>query len=192
MGRFETGDWTLTTLREKLIKNGGWTGKRACKSVEQEENHEYQVMTETGHVHQKLSFREKAGYSLGDIATNFFFMSMLIYQSRFYTDTMGLSPVAVGWMFILVRWADAFFDPLVGALSDRTKTRWGKFRPWVLFTAVPFPLAFWAIYTTPHFGPTGKLIYAYITYVLAMALYSANNTPYSALSAVMTPDDRER
>lgn len=149
-------------------------------------------MTEAEHVHQKLSFREKAGYSLGDIATNFFFMSMLIYQSRFYTDTMGLSPVAVGWMFILVRWADALFDPLVGALSDRTETRWGKFRPWVLFTAVPFGLVFWLTYTTPHFGPTGKLIYAYITYVLAMALYSANNTPYSALMGVMTPDASER
>jgi Na+/melibiose symporter-like transporter len=140
----------------------------------------------------KIGFGEKTGYALGDIATNFFFQSMILYQSRFYTDTAGLSAVAVGWMFFVVRFADAVIDPAVGALSDRTQTRWGKFRPWILFTAIPFGLIFWLVYVTPDFGPYAKLVYAYITYTLLMMLYSANNTPYSALMGVMTPDSSER
>ena len=111
-----------------------------------------------------ITHREKIGYSLGDIATNFFFQSMILYQTRFYTDTVGLSAVAVGTMFLVLRLADALFDPLVGALSDRTETRWGKFRPWILWTAIPFGVVFWLIYVTPHVGPQGKLIYAYVTY----------------------------
>jgi glycoside/pentoside/hexuronide:cation symporter, GPH family len=141
---------------------------------------------------QKLAFKEKAGYALGDIATNFFFQSMILYQTRFYTDTVGLSAVAVGSMFLVLRLADAVFDPVIGALSDRTQTRWGKFRPWLLWTAIPFGLIFWLVYVTPNVGPHGKLIYAYFTYALVMMLYSANNTPYSALMGVMTPDSSER
>lgn len=141
---------------------------------------------------QRLSFREKAGYAFGDIATNFFFQSMILYQTRFYTDTVGLSAVAVGTMFLVLRLADAVVDPVVGALSDRTNTRWGKFRPWILWTAIPFGLVFWLVYLTPSFGPLGKLVYAYVTYTLVMMLYSANNTPYSALMGVMTPDASER
>jgi Na+/melibiose symporter-like transporter len=141
---------------------------------------------------QKLAFKEKAGYALGDIATNFFFISMMLYQPRFYTDTVGISAVAVGSMFLVLRLADAVFDPMIGALADRTQTRWGKFRPWILGTAVPFGLIFWLVYVTPNVGPHGKLIYAYFTYTLVMMLYSANNTPYSALMGVMTPDSSER
>src|SRR6185369_6869878 len=140
----------------------------------------------------KLSVREKTGYALGDIATNFFFQSMILYQTRFYTDTVGLSAVAVGTMFLVLRLLDAIFDPVIGALSDRTQTRWGKFRPWILWTAIPFGTIFWLVYVTPNVGPQGKLIYAYITYSLVMVLYSANNTPYSALMAVMTPNSSER
>ncbi len=140
----------------------------------------------------KLAVREKVGYAVGDAATNVFFQSMILYQTRFYTDTVGLSAVAVGVMFLVLRLADAVIDPVIGALSDRTQTRWGKFRPWVLSTAVPFGVVFWLVYVTPDFGPQGRLIYAYITYSLVMMLYSANNTPYSALMAVMTPDDSER
>lgn len=146
-------------------------------------------MTASAH---RLPVREKIGYALGDVATNFFFQSMILYQSRFYTDTVGLSPAIVGWMFLVFRLADAFFDPLIGALSDRTKTRWGKFRPWILATALPFGLIFWLVYVTPNFGPQGKLIYAFVTYLLVMVLYSANNTPYAALMGVMTPDSSER
>jgi glycoside/pentoside/hexuronide:cation symporter, GPH family len=141
---------------------------------------------------QKLAVREKLGYACGDIATNFFFQSMILYQTRFYTDTVGLSAVAVGSMFLVLRLADAVCDPIIGALSDRTQTRWGKFRPWILGTAVPFGLIFWLVYFTPDFGPQAKLIYAYITYALVMMLYSANNTPYAALMGVMTPDVSER
>ncbi len=141
---------------------------------------------------EKVSVREKLGYSLSDIATNFFFQSMILYQTRFYTDTAGLSAVAVGSMFLILRLGDAIFDPVVGALSDRTQSRWGKFRPWILFTAVPFGVVFWLVYVTPDTSPTGKLIYAYITYAFVMMFYSANNTPYSALMGVMTPDSSER
>jgi len=140
----------------------------------------------------KLARREKVGYAMGDIATNFFFQSMILYQTRFYTDTVGLSAVAVGTMFLILRLGDAVFDPAIGALADRTRTRWGSFRPWVLATAVPFGLIFWLVYVTPNVGPTGKLIYAYLTYTLIMMIYSANNTPYSALMGVMTGDAGER
>jgi Na+/melibiose symporter-like transporter len=140
----------------------------------------------------QISRREKIGYSLGDIATNFFFQSMILYPTRFYTDTVGLSAIAVGTMFLVLRFGDAIVDPLIGALADRTQTRWGKFRPWILWTSVPFGAAFWLVYVTPHVGPTGKLIYAYATYIAVMALYSANNTPYSALMGVMSPDASER
>lgn len=141
---------------------------------------------------QRISVREKVGYSLGDIATNFFFQSMILFQTRFYTDTVGISAAAVGTMFLVLRLADACADPIIGALADRTQTRWGKFRPWILWTAIPFGLIFWAVYVTPNVGPHGKLVYAYITYVLVMVLYSANNTPYSALMGVMSPNASER
>lgn len=141
---------------------------------------------------QSLAVREKLGYACGDIATNFFFQSMILYQTRFYTDTVGLSAAAVGTMFLVLRLADAFFDPVIGALADRTNTRWGKFRPWILATAAPFGLIFWLVYVAPDFGPQAKLVYAYITYSLVMLLYSANNTPYAALMGVMTPDVSER
>lgn len=141
---------------------------------------------------QKIPVREKVGYAMSDIATNFFFQSMILYQTRFYTDTAGLSAVAVGTMFLILRLADAAFDPAIGALADRTRTRWGSFRPWILWTAAPFGIVFALVYVTPDAGPQGKLIYAYLTYTLVMMLYSANNTPYSALMGVMTGDAGER
>jgi len=146
-------------------------------------------MSDSAH---KIPLREKLGYALGDVATNFFFQSMILYQARFYTDTGGLAPAIVGWMFLVVRLADAFVDPVIGALADRTKTRWGKFRPWVLWTALPFGLIFYFVYVTPNFGPQGRVIYAFVTYSLIMILYSANNTPYSALLGVLTPNVSER
>lgn len=141
---------------------------------------------------QKLSFIEKAGYSLGDGAANFVFFTMILFQSGFYTDTMGVAIGAAGWLLLAGRLWDAFFDPLMGTLADRTNTRWGKFRPWVLWTAIPWGVVMVLAYTTPNFNDTPKLIYACITNVLLMTLYSANNTPYSAMTAVMTGDVNER
>jgi glycoside/pentoside/hexuronide:cation symporter, GPH family len=141
---------------------------------------------------QKLSFLEKAGYSLGDGAANFVFMSMILFQAGFYTDTMGLAAGAAGWILLGGRLWDAFFDPLMGSIADRTKTRWGKFRPWILWTSVPWGVAMVLAYTTPDFSGTALLAYAAITNVLLMTLYSANNTPYASMTAVMTGDVNER
>jgi glycoside/pentoside/hexuronide:cation symporter, GPH family len=141
---------------------------------------------------QKLSFGEKFGYSLGDAATNFFFQSMILYQSKFYTDVMGITAATAGTIFLLVRLLDAVFDPMVGLMADRTQSRWGKFRPWVLFTALPFGLILWLAYTVPAFDGGAKIAYAAITYTLLMMVYSANNLPYSALNGVMTGDQGDR
>ncbi|MBS1793194.1 MAG: MFS transporter [Acidobacteria bacterium] len=141
---------------------------------------------------QKLSFIEKAGYSLGDGAANFVFMTMILFQSGFYTDTMGVAVGAAGWLLLAGRLWDAFFDPLMGTIADRTNTRWGKFRPWVLWTALPWGVVMVLAYTTPGFTGLPLLVYAGVTNVLLMTLYSANNTPYSAMTAAMTGDVNER
>jgi Na+/melibiose symporter-like transporter len=141
---------------------------------------------------QKLSVAEKVGYSLGDGAANFVYMTMILFQLNFYTDTMGIAAGIAGTLLLVGRFWDAFFDPMMGVMADRTNTRWGKFRPWVLWTALPFAVAMVLAYTVPGFryGPT--LIYAAVTNILLMTLYSANNTPYSAMTAVMTGDVNER
>ncbi len=141
---------------------------------------------------QKLSFFEKAGYSAGDAAANFVFMTMILFQLNFYTDTLGISAAVAGSLLLVGRLWDAFFDPMMGVIADRTNTRWGKFRPWVLWTAVPWGVIMFLAYTTPNLGTTGKVIYACVTNVLLMTLYSANNTPYSAMTGVMTGDVNER
>ncbi|HMK31178.1 MAG TPA: MFS transporter [Terriglobales bacterium] len=139
-----------------------------------------------------LSWREKVGYALGDTAANFIFQTMIMFQLAFYTDTFGIAATAAGTLFLVVRFWDAIFDPIMGAIADSTHTRWGKFRPWILWTAVPFGIMGLLTFTTPPFGPAGKLAYAYVTYIVLMMVYSANNLPYSALSGVMTGDLAER
>ncbi len=141
---------------------------------------------------QKLSFIEKAGYSLGDAAANFVFMTMILFQLNFYTDTLGITAAAAGSMLLVGRLWDAFFDPMMGVLADRTNTRWGKFRPWVLWTALPWGVLMVLAYTVPGFGSVGKLLWAGVTNIALMTLYSANNTPYSAMGGVMTGDSQER
>ena len=141
---------------------------------------------------ERLSFIEKAGYSLGDAAANFVFMTMILFQLSFYTDTMGITAAAAGTMLLLGRLWDAFFDPMMGVMADRTHTRWGKFRPWILWTALPWGVVMVLAYTRPGFSGTPLLVYAAVTNILLMTLYSANNTPYSALSGVMTGDGNER
>jgi sugar (glycoside-pentoside-hexuronide) transporter len=140
----------------------------------------------------KISVTEKVGYSLGDAAANFIFQTMLVFQLAFYTDTFGITAAAAGTLFLVVRVWDAIFDPLMGVIADRTNTKWGKFRPWVLWTAVPFGIMGFLTFTTPPFGAQGKLVYAYVTYIVLMMVYSANNLPYSALSGVITGDLAER
>jgi Na+/melibiose symporter-like transporter len=146
----------------------------------------------TEHYSEKLSFKEKAGYGFGDAAANFVFQTMLIFQLGFYTDVFGITAVAAGTLLLVGRFWDAMFDPFMGVVADRTNTRWGKFRPWILWSAIPFALMFFLAFTTPDFGSTGKLIYAYVTYILLMTVYSVNNLPYSALNGVMTGDVNER
>ena len=140
----------------------------------------------------RISVTEKIGYGVGDAAANFIFQTMLVFQLAFYTDTFGITAAAAGTLFLVVRVWDAIFDPMMGVIADRTNTKWGKFRPWILWTAVPFGIMGYLTFTTPPFGPEGKLIYAYVTYIILMMVYSANNLPYSALSGVITGDLAER
>jgi glycoside/pentoside/hexuronide:cation symporter, GPH family len=140
----------------------------------------------------KISVTEKLGYGIGDAAANFIFQTMLVFQLAFYTDTFGITAAAAGTLFLIVRVWDAIFDPLMGVVADRTNTKWGKFRPWILWTAVPFGIMGFLTFTTPPFAAQGKLVYAYVTYIVLMMVYSANNLPYSALSGVITGDLAER
>jgi GPH family glycoside/pentoside/hexuronide:cation symporter len=142
---------------------------------------------------QKLSFFEKAGYSAADAAANFVFMTMILFQLNFYTDVFGLSASAAAAILLWPRLWDALFDPIMGVLADRTETRWGKFRPWIIWTAVPWAVVMVLAYTTPKGWSYGALIaYAAITNTMLMTLYSMNNMPYSALGGVMTADLNER
>ena len=142
---------------------------------------------------QQLSITEKLGYSLGDAAANFVFMTMILFQANFYTDVMGIAAATAGIIILVARLWDAFFDPLMGVLADRTRSRWGRFRPWILFTALPWGVVMVLAYTTPAgWSPTAIVAYALVTNVLLMTLYSANNMPYAALGGVMTGDVEER
>ena len=143
-------------------------------------------------VDQKLSVKEKVGYGLGDFAANIVFQTVMIFLMYYYTDIFGIPVAAVGTLFLLSRIWDAVNDPLMGAVADRTKSKYGRFRPWIKWTAFPFGIFAVLMFTTPNFSVDGKIIYAYITYILMMMIYTANNIPYGALSAVMTSNSIER
>jgi GPH family glycoside/pentoside/hexuronide:cation symporter len=136
--------------------------------------------------------REKIGYGLGDTASNFVFHAVNVLLLYYYTDVFGISAAAAGTLFVVARVWDAITDPLMGAIADRTTTRWGKYRPYLLWMAVPFGIAGYLAFANPQLGGEGKLIYAYITYLLLMTVYTAVNVPYSALMGVMTPSSAER
>lgn len=140
----------------------------------------------------KITIREKIGYSLGDTASNLFFQTFIFFITIFYTDVFGISAKAVGTMFLITKIWDAVNDPMMGMLADRTETRWGKFRPFILWFAVPFGIIGVLTFTTPNLSGTGKLVYAYVTYTLLMMLYTVINVPYSALMGVITPNARVR
>jgi Na+/melibiose symporter-like transporter len=142
---------------------------------------------------QKLSVFEKVGYSFGDFAANLVFQTLITYLAYFYTDIYGLEAGHASAIILVVGLAAAFlFNPIIGAIADRTRSRWGKFRPWILWTAVPLGVIALLAFSTPDFSYKGKVIYAVVTYTLLLLLYAANNLPYSALSGVITGDMKER
>jgi glycoside/pentoside/hexuronide:cation symporter, GPH family len=141
---------------------------------------------------KRLSFLEKAGYSLGDLAANLVFQLLMTFQFIFFTGVMGLSAGAAGMLFLIGRVFDAFTDPAMGIIADRTKSRWGRFRPWLIWSALPFAAIFWLSFTSPGWEPTAQMAYAYVMYFLLMAIYTVNNVPYCALNGVMTGNIDER
>ncbi|OEK09500.1 MFS transporter [Flavivirga aquatica] len=140
----------------------------------------------------KLSIKEKIGYALGDGAANIAWRGVATFLFIFYTDIFGLNPATVGLLFLVARFSDGISDILMGIISDRTKSKYGKFRPWILWTAIPLGAILSLLFTSPDLNSTGKIIYAYCTYILFTLIYTANNIPYGALMAVMTGDDKER
>ena len=142
---------------------------------------------------QKVTLTEKIGYGLGDCSANLVFQMMMIYQTKFYTDIFGLEGAIAGTVMLVARIVDAFVDPTVGILSDRTNSRWGKYRPWVLWTALPFMVFYVLAFYNPGIEDKGLVaLYATISYTLLMTMYSFNNTPYSSLGGVMSVDIKER
>lgn len=140
----------------------------------------------------RLSFREKAGYALGDAGANLVFQTLMVFQMTYFSKVVGLGAAAVSWIFLLGRLFDAVFDPVMGVVADRTKSRWGRFRPWLIWSAGPFALIFWAAFSVPDFGAGGKLVYVWLAYLALMAVYAVNNVPYCALGGVITGDINER
>ncbi len=144
-------------------------------------------------ISQKISFVEKVGYSLGDLAANLVFQTLITYLAYFYTDIYGLKNADASIVMLTAGLVAAFlFNPLIGILADRTNSKWGKFRPWVLFTAIPLGVVAFLAFSTPHFEYKGKLLYAAVTYTFLLLLYASSNLPYSALSGVLTGDMAER
>ena len=139
-----------------------------------------------------ITLKEKIGYGFGDAASSMFWKIFGMYSLFFYTDVFGITAAAAGTMFLVARLWDSFFDLFVGIMSDRTKTRWGKYRPYLLWFAIPFAVMGVITFFTPDFGQTGKLVYAYVTYSLMMIVYSLINVPYASLLGVISPDPRER
>jgi GPH family glycoside/pentoside/hexuronide:cation symporter len=143
-------------------------------------------------MNQPLGTREKIAYGFGDFASSMFWKLFSVYLLFFYTDVFGIAAAAVGTMFLITRIWDTALDPIIGVISDRTSSRWGKFRPYLLWVAVPFALAGVLTFTAPSLSDSGKLVYAYITYTIMMMVYSAINVPYASLMGVMTGNIKER
>ena len=140
----------------------------------------------------RLGLVEKLGYGVGDTASHFVWDMVGFWLLVFYTDTLGISPAAAGTILLIARVWDMITDPVMGVIADRTRTRWGKFRPYILYMAVPYGALAVAAFTVPDLGPTGKVVWAGATYMLLMTVYTAINLPYSSLAGVMTADSNER
>jgi len=141
---------------------------------------------------QKITVVEKIGYSLGDLSANLIFQTLMTFLAFFYTDVYKIPPAAASAIIFAGGMVGAFFTPVMGIIADRTSTRWGKFRPWILWTAIPFGVIALLAFSTPQFSEGGKIAYALITYILLVLIYTANNLPYSALSGVITGNMGER
>ena len=139
-----------------------------------------------------LGFRERLSYGLGDTASNFFFQFFAIFLVYYYTDVYGLDAAAVTTMLLVVKLWDWISDPIMGVIADRTNTSWGKFRPYLLWIAIPYGAFGYLMFMNPALGESGKLVFAYITYILMMTAYTAINVPYGALMGVMTSSSSER
>ncbi len=139
-----------------------------------------------------LTLKEKVGYGLGDTASNLVFQVMINYMLIFYTDVFGITAAAAGTLMLVVRIFDAVTDPIMGGIADRTNTRWGRYRPYLILTSIPYAIIAVIAFITPDLSATNKLIYAYITYALLTLAYTAVNIPYSALGGVITTDNKER
>ena len=156
-------------------------------------SNENNIEIETKVPNMKVGLGEKIGYSLGDASANLVFQMMMIFQLKFYTDIFGLDGAIAGSVLLIARIVDAFVDPAVGILSDKTQTKWGKYRPWVLWSALPFAVFYVLAFYNPGIEDKGMVaLYATISYILLMTMYSINNTPYSSLGGVMSSDIRER
>lgn len=142
--------------------------------------------------YERLSLKEKIGYGMGDAGSCMIWSVLALYLTWFYTDVYGLDPAIVGTLFLVIRIFDAFSDPVMGAICDRTRTRWGKFRPWLLWMAVPFGLGAVLMFTTPDLSMNGKIIYAWITYLVMSLIYTAINIPYCSVAGVITLNPKER
>lgn len=139
-----------------------------------------------------IKLQEKIGYGLGDMASSMFWKLFGSYLMIFYTDVFGMPAAVVGTMFLVTRIWDSAFDPIVGVIADRTQSRWGKFRPYLLYLAIPFALIGILTFMTPNLSDTGKIVYAYITYSLMMMVYSTINVPYASLLGVISPESKDR
>lgn len=139
-----------------------------------------------------LTKKEKIAYGLGDTASNIIFQTVMLFLTFFYTDIFGISPAVVGTLFLVVRLIDAVTDPLMGAIADNTRSRFGQYRPYLLYLALPFGVISVLAFTTPDLTPTGKIGYAFVTYTLLMLAYTAINIPYSALGGALTANPAER
>ncbi|MFB0710382.1 glycoside-pentoside-hexuronide (GPH):cation symporter [Buttiauxella noackiae] len=140
----------------------------------------------------KLSVKEKIGYGMGDAGCNIIFGAIMLFVNYFYTDIFGLAPALVGVMLLSIRVIDAVTDPIMGAIADRTQSRWGRFRPWILWMAAPFAFFSYLMFTTPDWAYSSKVIYAFVTYFLLSLTYTAINIPYCSLGSVITNDPKER
>jgi GPH family glycoside/pentoside/hexuronide:cation symporter len=140
----------------------------------------------------KVTISEKLGFSLGEYSSSLVWQTLMFFLPIFFTDTYGLTAASVALMFGVVRIFDAFTDPIMGMIADRTETRWGKFRPYILWLSIPYGIFIVLLFTTPNFSEQGKIIYAYVSYSLMMLIYTAISIPYNSMIGVISPDPDER